>query len=156
MKNQRAVVGCVDALHQAVRPGFGATNFSLQQGIETPLYVARCERAAIAKLHPRVQMKNVSLRIGNFPALREPRLHAQMLVSGQQVIEQQAVNSLRLRIEPDPRIKISGAEFDDHHQRVGIRAARAGEQPQATCESDQPQKESEPESMRAAVSPPPP
>ena len=72
-------------------------------------------------------MKDVSLRIGNFPAVSEPRLHAQMLVSRQQVIEQQAVNSLRLGIEPNPRVKISRAEFDDHHQCVSIGTARTSE-----------------------------
>ncbi len=71
-----------------------------------------------------VQMKNVSQRIGNLPAIGESGCNIQIVSAGKQIVEDQVVDALRLRIEADARIQICGAGFDDHDERVGIWAWR--------------------------------
>src|SRR5271155_3394812 len=41
MKYHGERVGCIDVINGSIRGGFSAANFSLQQGIEGPLYVPR-------------------------------------------------------------------------------------------------------------------
>ena len=48
------------------------------------------------------------------------RLNVKMVVARAQVIEKQVIDALGLRIQPNSRIQISGAAFDNHHQRIGI------------------------------------
>ena len=48
-----------------------------------------------------------------------PGLNVQMLIAGQQIVEEQFINPLGLRIEPHPWIEIGRAVLDDHHERVG-------------------------------------
>src|SRR5579871_6828727 len=65
-------------------------------------------------------MKDVSQRIRNLPALCQKRLHVEMIVALEQIVEKQSVNTLGLGIYADARIKIRRAALDDHDQRVGI------------------------------------
>ena len=125
MKNDRALIRRINLLHQAVGATFGAMNLALQQGIEAPLHVAGGERTAVAELHAFVQMKDVCLGIGNLPALCESRFYAQVLVTGEKIIEQQSIDTFGLRIESYARIKVCGTRLDNHHQSAGIRLARA-------------------------------
>jgi hypothetical protein len=60
-------------------------------------------------------MKNVSPRIGNLPTLGEARLDAQVLVSGEQVIKNEVINALGIRVESDPWIEVGRVVFNDHH-----------------------------------------
>jgi len=50
------------------------------------------------KLHAVLHVKYICPGIGNLPALRQPGLHVQMRVAGEQVIEDQIVNAFGLRI----------------------------------------------------------
>ena len=84
------------------------------------------------KLHAVMQMKNIGERIGNFPALGEPGRDIEIIAAREQIIEDQIVDALRLRIDSDSRVEIRGARFDHHHQRVGIGLVRAGEQEKAS------------------------
>src|ERR1700733_9620254 len=68
MEYHRVIVGRIDAINQTICSRFGAANLSLQQGIESPLYVARGKRAPIMKSHALMQMKNIRTWIRNFPA----------------------------------------------------------------------------------------
>jgi hypothetical protein len=43
-----------------------------------------------------------------------------MLVAGKQVVKEQIIDTLRESVNSDPRIKIGGAAFDDHHQRARL------------------------------------
>jgi hypothetical protein len=80
----------------------------------------------VVKLHALVQMKYISKRIGNVPSLSQARLNVQVLVAGAKVIEKQLVDALRLPIQPNSRIQVSGTVFDNHDQGVRIGLARAG------------------------------
>jgi hypothetical protein len=80
-----------------------------------------------------MQMKNVGLRIGYFPTVSQPRPQVEVIIPADQRIEEKRVDSLRLRIHPNPRVKIRRAALNDHHQRVGIGfAGTAGVQEQET------------------------
>src|SRR5207245_10361459 len=98
----------------------------LQQRIECPLHIARGEWMAIMELDPVMQMKNISLGIRYFPSLRESRRDAQVLVAGKQIIKEEVVDALGIRIQSHPRIEVRRAALDDHHQCCGIRLAAAG------------------------------
>jgi hypothetical protein len=78
------------------------------------------------KLHTLMQMESVSERIGGLPTFGQTWRDVQVRIAGEQVIEDKVVNTLRLRIQTNPRIEIRRAALDDHHQRVGIRLAAAG------------------------------
>src|SRR5580692_1922470 len=128
MKYHGERVGSIDVIHGPIRCCFRAANFSLQQGIEGPLYVPRSERAAIVKLHALMQVEYISQRIWDFPTLRQSRLHVKMLVAGAQVIEQQLINSLGIGFQTNPWIQIGGAALDNHHQCVWVWFTGTGEQ----------------------------
>jgi hypothetical protein len=71
------------------------------------------------KFHVLMQVENVSAGIRDFPSFRQSRPNIQVLVSGAEVIEEQLVNALGLRIQTNPRIEIGGAVLDDHNDCVG-------------------------------------
>src|SRR5215475_2606967 len=72
-----------------------------------------------------MQMENVGQGVGSLPAIRQTGFYIEMFIALEQVIEQQAVNAFRLGVNPDTRIQIGWAAFDDHHQGVGVRLRRA-------------------------------
>src|SRR5271165_2239191 len=51
-----------------------------------------------------------------------------MIVTGQQRVEEEFVDALRLRINPYAGVEIRRTAFNNHHQRVGVGSLRAGEQ----------------------------
>src|SRR5271156_1822945 len=128
------IVRCVDAIDEAVNGGFGAANLALQQGIERPLDVARSESASVMELHAVMEMKNVGEGIGNLPAFGQAGGDIQIIAAGKEVVENQIVDALRLPVEADSRIKVGGARFDQHHERVGIGFAGAGDLGERECE----------------------
>ena len=128
VKDDGEVIGRIDAIDEAVDRRLGAANLALKQGIERPLHVARGERTSIMKLHAVMQMKDVGERIGNLPALGQSGRDIQIVAAREQVVEDQIVDALRLRVDSHARIEIRRARFDQHHQRVGIGLAGAGEQ----------------------------
>ena len=77
-----------------------------------------------------MQVKDVGQRIQNLPALGQPGLNIEVLVTRQQRVEEEFVDALRLPVDSDARVEIGRAAFDDHHQRVGIGRWRAGEERQ--------------------------
>ena len=120
VEDHRDIVRRVDAVHERVHRRLGAANLALQQRVESPLHIARGERTPIVKRDATMQMKDVGERIGNLPAFRQSGSHIQIVSARQQIVEDQVVNSFRLRVDPYPRIKIRWARVDDHDQRVGI------------------------------------
>ena len=77
------------------------------------------------KAHTVMQVEDVSQRIGNLPTFSK-RGHVQVIVAGEQVVEDQVVDPLRLSVEADAGIEVGRAAFDDHDQGVGVGLARAG------------------------------
>jgi hypothetical protein len=127
MKHYRETVRRINVIHRPIRGCLGAANPPLKQGIEGPLYVAGSERPPVVKFHAWAEMEYVSERIWDFPTLRQSRLNVKIIVACTQVIEKQLIDSLGLPIQPDSWIQVSGAVFDNHHQGIGIRSARAAE-----------------------------
>src|ERR1700722_16823212 len=80
------------------------------------------------KLHTRMKMKYVGKGIGNLPALGQSGRNIQVVAAREQVVKNQAVNPLGLRVYPHPWIKIGRARLNDHHQRVGVGSGRARKQ----------------------------
>src|ERR1700733_5842058 len=76
------------------------------------------------ELDAAMKMKNISERIGNFPALGQTRSHIQIIPARQEIVEDQVVNSFRERIDPHAWIKIRGTRLDDHDQCVGVGLGR--------------------------------
>ena len=74
-----------------------------------------------------MQVKYIRLRIGGFPAFRQPGLQFEVFVAAHQRIEQKVVDALGLRIDANPRVEIRRTALDDHHQRVRIGLAGAGD-----------------------------
>src|SRR5262249_41590896 len=101
VEHNREVVRCVDVVDGAIDAGLGGADLSCQQGIERPLHVTRGEGSSVVKLYGRSNMEDVSKRVRNFPAFRECRFYVEMLIAIQQVIEDQAVDALRLRVDAD-------------------------------------------------------
>ena len=128
MKYDRYIVWRVDVIHKVVSRRFGAANLALQQRIKSPLHIAGSQRPPVVKLHTRTQMKNIGTRIGYVPAHCQLRLYVQVLIARQQIIKQQTVDALRLRIQPNSRIQIRRAALDNHDQRVRIRLRGAANQ----------------------------
>ena len=125
MKNDGVVVGRVDVVDGGVGACFGAAEFAAEERIERPLDVARSQELPVVEVNSMMQMKNIGLRIGYFPTVSQPRLQVEVVVPADQRIEEQFVDSLRLRINSDPRIKIRRTALNDHDQRVGIGFVRA-------------------------------
>ena len=73
------------------------------------------------EFHAVMQMENVSLRVRDLPALREAGSNVEVIAAGEQVVEDQIVDALRLRILAYARVEICRARFNDHHQRARIR-----------------------------------
>ena len=130
MKDDGVIVGRIDTADLRVGACFGAANFAAEQGVEGPLDVARGQRLSVVKANAVMQMKNVGLRIGNFPAVGQPGLQVKVIVAADQRIEEQIVDAFRLRVHADARIEIGGTALDDHDQRVGIGFAGAGSEEQ--------------------------
>src|ERR1017187_10036793 len=124
MKNHGVVVRCVDAVDGRVGTCFSAADFIAEERVERPLDVARSQGLPIVEADSMMQMKNIGLRIRYFPTISQPRLQVEVIVPADQRIEEQFVDSLRLRIHPDPGVKIRGAALNDHHQRVVVGLAR--------------------------------
>ncbi len=125
MEDDGVVIGGVDAVDRSVGAGLRAAQFATDERVEGPLHVARGQRLAVVKPNAMMQMEDVGLRIGNLPTFGQPRLQVEVLVAADERIEEQFVNALRLRVNPDTRIEIGGAALDDHHQRVGVGLMRA-------------------------------
>jgi len=133
MKNQSVVVGRVNVFNGCVGTCFSAAQFTAKERIERPLDVARSQELPVVEVDPMMQMENIGLLIGHFPTVSQPRLEVEVVVPSDQRIEEQFVDSLRLRIHADPRVKIRRTALNDHHQRVGIGfAGTAGVQEQET------------------------
>ncbi len=130
VEDHRRIIGGINAGDETVGGRLGTANLALQQRIESPLHVARSQGPTIMKLYSLMQMEDVSQCIGNLPPLRQPRLHIEVLVPGEQVIENQGVNALGLGIHPHARVQIGGAALDDHHQRIRICRMCAGKKRQ--------------------------
>jgi hypothetical protein len=64
-----------------------------------------------------MKVKNISLGIGNFPTVSQPRLQIEMVIPTDERIKEQVVDPLRLRIDPDPGVKVRRTALDDHDQR---------------------------------------
>jgi hypothetical protein len=60
-------------------------------------------------------MKNVGPRVGNLPTLGEARMDVQVLVSSQEIVENEVINALGIRVESYPWIEIGRVVFNDHH-----------------------------------------
>ena len=127
MEDDGVVIGRVDAVHESVNRCLRAAHLSLQQGVEGPLHVASGQGAAVVKLHAMVQVEDIGQRIGNVPALGQAGGDIEVVAAGQQVVEDEVVDALRLRVQTDARIEVGGAALDDHHQGVGVGFAGAGE-----------------------------
>ena len=127
VEDDGVVVGRLDVIDEAVDRRLGAADFALQQGIESPFHVASGQRASVVKLHPVMQMKNVGQRIGNVPAFGQAGRDVQVGVAGEQVVEDEVVNALGLRVEANARIEVRRAALDDHDQSIGIGFAGAGD-----------------------------
>ena len=127
MKDNGEIVGGVDAIDVTIRGGFRAAKLALEQGIERPLDIERSERTSIVELNARMQVEDVSERIGNLPALRQSRLDVEMVVARQQRVEEKFVNALGLPVDAHSRVQIRGAALNNHDQRVGVGRLRAGE-----------------------------
>src|ERR1051326_6452741 len=130
MEHHGRVVRCIDVSHKMKSRAFGTANLALHQAVVAPLHVTRSERASVVKLDPATQVKDVGERIGNVPAGGDSRRSIEVFIARKEIIEDESVNSLGLCVEANPRVKIGGTAFDDHHQRVGIRILRAGKQRQ--------------------------
>jgi hypothetical protein len=109
----------------------------MRNAVERPLYVARCECAAIVKLHAVPDVEYVGQGIGNFPALGQRGRHVEMLIAIEEVIEHQRVDALGPCVDPNSGIKIGGAALNNHDQRVGIGSWRAGEERQHACAEEE-------------------
>jgi len=120
MKDHSEIVGRINVVDKAIIRRLGAANPALEQRIERPLHIAGGQSAAVMKSDAMMKMKNIGSRIGNLPPLGQPGNHVELIPACHQSIEQQGVNACRVRIEPNPRIKIRRARFDDHDQRIGI------------------------------------
>ena len=81
-----------------------------------------------------MQVEDISQRIWNLPSLRQPRLNIEVLVTRQQRIEEKFANALRLRVDPNARIKIRRAAFDNHHQRIERQRLGAGKKRQISAD----------------------
>jgi len=108
MKDNGGIVGGVDAIDVTIRGGFRAAKLALEQGIERPLDIERSERTSIVELNARMQVEDVSERIGNLPALRQSRLDVEMVVARQQRVEEKFVNALGLPVDAHSRVQIRG------------------------------------------------
>jgi hypothetical protein len=67
------------------------------------------------------QVKHVRKWVRNVPAECETRLYIEMLVTGEQVIEEKIVNALGIRVNSDAWIEVRRAALDDHDDFIGSR-----------------------------------
>ena len=72
------------------------------------------------ELYAVVQMKNVGEGIGDLPTLGEAGGDIEIVTAGEEVVENEIVDALGLRVDSDAGIEIGGTGFDQHNQRVGI------------------------------------
>ena len=128
VEDNREVIRSVEMIEKAKGCRFRATNLSSKQGIESPLHVARGQRASVVEFHASMQMKNIGERVGNLPALGQAGGNVEVVTAREQVVEDQIVDAFRLRVEPHTRVEIGGTRFNDHDQCVGVGAAGAGKQ----------------------------
>ena len=128
VKYDSEIVRSIDVIDKVICRRPSAANLPAEQRIEGPFHVARGERSAVVKSYSVTQVKNVSERIGNLPALGQARRDIQIRAACEEIVENQAVDALRLRIDSHARVEIRRARFDHHHQSVGIRLRGAGGQ----------------------------
>src|SRR5580700_2151291 len=114
MKDDGEIVRRVEVIHEAISCRLDAVNLAGEQRIEGPLYVPRGERAPVVKLHAMMQMKDVSQRVWILPVLGQSRRHVEVVATREQVVENQAVDSLGIRINSYAGVKIRRARFDHH------------------------------------------
>src|SRR5271157_3477673 len=125
MEYDGVVVRRINVVNRCVCARLGTAELTTDERVEGPLDVTRGQRLSVVKAHTGMQVEDVGLRIGNFPIVSQPRLQVEVLIAPDEGIEEQLVNPLRLRVNPDPGIEVGRAAFDDHDQRVGIGLARA-------------------------------
>src|SRR5207245_103423 len=94
VENDRVVVRRFDTVHESIGGGLGAANFALQQRVEGPLHIARSQRASVVEFHSVMQTKYVRHAIRNFPAFRQRGFHIEVLVTLEEIIEDQLINTL--------------------------------------------------------------
>jgi hypothetical protein len=68
-------------------------------------------------------MEDIGSRIRNLPPLGQPRLNIEVIIAGEQIIEEQVVNAFGLRIQSHARIEIRGTALNNHHQGFRVRFA---------------------------------
>ena len=81
-------------------------------------------------------MEDVGQRVGKLPALGQAGLQLEVLVAGEQAVEEQLVDAFRLRVGPDARVEVGGAALDDHHQRLRVGPLGAGKKQQGEANTD--------------------
>ena len=92
-------------------------NRAVTHRVQCPLNVRRGEAAAVVKANARSQMKNPLQRIGVVPGEGECGMQLKVLAATHQSIEEQFIDSFRLRVGTDARVKIRGAALDQDCQR---------------------------------------
>src|SRR5229473_5963554 len=106
MDDHRGIVRRVNAGDQFEGAAPRGSDRAVAQGVERPLDVARGQVAAVVKTYSLAQMENPGQRIGLLPFLRYARLDIEMIVLGDQRIENQFIDALRLRVDALPWIGI--------------------------------------------------
>src|SRR6185437_11814225 len=112
-------VGRIDAGDVFVGAGFDGDDGSVEDGVERPLYVARSEGAAILKMHPGAEMKDVGEGVGDLPACGEIGIDAEMVVALYERVEDEGVDALGLGVGADARVEAVGAALDEYGCGVG-------------------------------------
>ncbi len=126
MEDNGKVVGCVDMIDRGEGAGLRSAKLAVEQGIEGPFHIACGQRLSVVEANTVVQVKDVGLRIGSFPAIRQPGLQLKVFVAANQRVEEHLIDALGLRVDANPWVEVGGAALDDHYQGVGIWLARAG------------------------------
>ena len=62
-----------------------------------------------------MKVENVGQWIGNLPTLCQPGLNIEVLVAREKGVEEKLVNAFRLPVDPNSRVEIRWAAFNNHH-----------------------------------------
>jgi len=127
-KDNGEIVGDLEVIHVTVGGGASGADLALKHRVEGPLDVARGQRPAVVERHAAAEVENVGLRVRDFPAFGERRSDVEMFITIQQIVKDECVDALRLRVDADSGIEICRTALDDHHERVGIWSLGAGEE----------------------------
>ena len=76
---------------------------------------------AIVEAHSLAQVKDVSERIGNLPALGQPRRQCEVILTADEPFEDQLADALALRVGANAGIEIERRAFDQHDDRARLR-----------------------------------